>query len=202
MNTIGKNIYTELKPLPENLQGWNSNHSIFETLIKKTNPQTIIEIGTWKGASAINMAKICKGLELDTKIYCVDTWLGSVEFWNDLSETPERDLMLKNGYPQIYYQFLSNIIHHNLQDVIIPVPNTSANAAKILSYHNIKADLIYIDASHEYEDVKADIKAYLPLLNKGGVMFGDDYGWPGVRKAVDEGLGKVKVFDLNYWTTL
>jgi hypothetical protein len=125
--------------------------------------------------------------------------LGSVEFWNEFADTPERDLMLKNGYPQIYYQFLSNVVHNNLQDVIIPIPNTSANAAKILAYNNVKADLIYIDGSHEYEDVKDDIKNYLPLLNKEGIMFGDDYGWAGVHKAVNEDFMGINIIDKNYW---
>lgn len=193
MNTLGINT-TKFKPLKADVQGWNSEHGIFKELIARVNPKVIIEVGTWKGASAIAMAKLS-----DAKIYCVDTWLGSVEFWAHLADTKERDLMLKNGYPTIYNQFLSNVIHAGLQDRIIPVPNTSQNAAKILEYHNIKADLIYIDASHEYEDVKADIENYGKLLNLGGVMFGDDFSWPGVFRAVSELLPKCIVVERNYW---
>jgi predicted O-methyltransferase YrrM len=50
-------------------------------------------------------------------------------------------------------------------------------------------DFVYIDASHEYDDLVADIKAWLPKLNKGGIMAGDDYGvgvHPDVKRAVDE----------------
>jgi hypothetical protein len=205
MNIIGENIYADdFKPLPEDLQGWNSQHPIFEQLIREVKPKTIVEVGTWKGASAIQMGLLCKANNLNTKIYCVDTWLGSVEFWTEFADTPERDLMLRNGYPQIYYQFLSNVVHNNLQDVIIPIPNTSANAAKILAYHKIKADLIYVDASHEYDDVKADILMYRPLLNEGGAMMGDDYGWKGVHDAVQlcflsDLRWPIVVVDKNYW---
>ena len=105
MNTIGQNIYEGLELLPEDLQGWNSNSDIFSNLIKKVLPNTIIEVGTWKGGSAVSMAKYCKTIipfyksNYDTtKIYCIDTWLGAAEFWTgELARTPERNLLLKNG---------------------------------------------------------------------------------------------------------
>jgi len=59
-------------------------------------------------------------------------------------------------------------------------------------YNRDSFHLIYIDASHEYADVKRDIKAWLPKVKPGGVIAGHDYsrGWPGVRKAVDEIFGQ------------
>lgn len=192
MNRISSEIYNNFNNLlPLDLQGWHSDDPVFEKLIIEVKPKTIIEVGTWKGGSAINMANICKKNQLETKIYCVDTWLGALEFWCALNDTAERDLMLKNGYPSIYYQFLSNVIHTNNQDVILPVPITSTIASKYFKFFNIKADLIYVDGSHDYEDVLSDIKNYMPLLNDGGIMFGDDYGgcWMEVVQAVKEYFG-------------
>lgn len=31
---------------------------------------------------------------------------------------PSRDLMWKNGYPQVYYVFLSNMVKQGLQDMV------------------------------------------------------------------------------------
>ena len=200
MNKITKDIYNNFFPLPEDSRGWNSCSDIFKNLIIKTNPSVIVEVGTWKGASAINMAKILKELNLDCKIYCVDTWLGALEFWTNYAHTEERDLMLKHGYPQIYYQFLSNVVHNNLQDYILPLPLPSNIAYKVLLSEGIGADLIYIDGSHEYEDVKSDIQNYKKILKSGAVMFGDDVPWPGVNQAIDEILGnKIKIVENNYW---
>jgi len=195
MNQIST-IQYKGKPLKEDLQGWNSFNGIFDGIIHDIKPTTIIEVGTWKGASAINMARICYRLGLDTKIYCVDTWLGALEFWTTHKETQERDLMLKNGYPSIYNQFISNVIHNNAQDYIIPVPNTSFIGAKILQHYGVKAELIYIDGSHEYEDVLSDIKSYKELCT--GVMFGDDYNWPSVQRAVNDSLKNIQIVD-NFW---
>lgn len=50
-------------------------------------------------------------------------------------------------------------------------------------------DFIYHDASHLYEDLKRDLKEWLPKLKAGGIMAGHDYiEHPdfGVIKAVDE----------------
>ena len=204
MNKIDKKIYENLTLLSPDFGGWNGNKPIFGDLIKKLNPSTIIEVGTWKGQSAINMGKIIKENNLDTIIYCVDTWLGAIEFWTYYKDSQERNLLLKNGYPQIYYQFLSNVIHNNLENIIMPFPNTSENGYRYFKYSNITAQLIYIDASHEEDDVYKDLNNYYELLENGGVMFGDDYigNWPGVINSVNrfaqEKNIKLEIVDNNF----
>jgi hypothetical protein len=59
-------------------------------------------------------------------------------------------------------------------------------------------DMVYIDASHLYESVRADISAYLPKLKKSGILCGHDYfNWCnfGVVRAVDEFLQKNTDFE-------
>jgi hypothetical protein len=41
-----------------------------------------------------------------------------------------------------------------------------------------------LHASHEYEDVIRDCREYWKILESGGVLFGDDWGWKSVRRAV------------------
>jgi len=205
MNQINHEIYKDLQLLPKDLQGWNGDKPIFEKLIGEVKPRHIIEVGTWKGQSAITMAKAAIAQGLDTKVTCVDTWLGALEFWSHMKHTPERNLILKNGYPQIYYQFLSNVVHEGLQDRILPFPNTSFIASKYFKANHISADLIYIDASHEYLDVLSDCKEYWGLVNRGGIMFGDDWTWHEVKRAVEEFVSlnnlhlSLKVEDGTHW---
>ena len=204
MNQIDKSIYENLELLPEDSSGWNGKSILFKNLIEELKPSTIIEVGTWKGQSAITMGNTIKELGLETKIYCVDTWLGAIEFWATLKHTEERDLSLKNGYPQVYFQFLSNVVHHQLQDIILPFPNTSENGYRYFKGNGIHPELIYIDASHEEDDVYRDITNFYDLLSSGGVIFGDDYiSWVGVNKSVNrftkENDLEFEVIENNFW---
>lgn len=200
------------EPLPMDLSGWNGASVVFRNLIAKVRPEVIVEVGSWKGQSTVNMAQACKELELNTKIYCVDTWLGSIEFReHEKTYGSKWDRMLKHGYPQVYYQFLSNMIHAGVIDMIEPVPNTSKDGAAFVPM----ADLIYIDADHTYEGVKQDLISYWPKVKDGGIIFGDDYtlraenaresdGYrPEVYRAVDEFVAEkglnLTVLENNFW---
>lgn len=46
-----------------------------------------------------------------------------------------------------------------------------------------------LDGDHSYEAVCADIDAWLPKMKPGGYITGDDFLWPGVKKAVFEKFG-------------
>ncbi len=57
-------------------------------------------------------------------------------------------------------------------------------------------DFVFIDASHDYDSVRADILAWDPKIKTGGIIGGHDYngrgdrkGRFGVKKAVDEIYG-------------
>ena len=58
MNIINNEIYNLENILPEDSHGWNGNNSIFESLIEECKPSIIIEVGTWKGQSAIKTHKL------------------------------------------------------------------------------------------------------------------------------------------------
>lgn len=181
INEITKELYKDLELLPMDMDGWNGRKPIFDNLIREIQPTRIIEVGSWKGQSAITMGKTLRSLDIKCEIRCVDTWLGALEFW--WAQDQSRNLRLKNGYPQVYYQFLSNVVHNNMEDIILPFPTTSDIAHRFFKKSNITAQLIYIDASHEEGDVYRDISNYYELLLPGGVIFGDDYtkSWPGVQ---------------------
>ena len=50
------------------------------------------------------------------------------------------------------------------------------------------ADMVFIDAAHDYDSVVRDIGTARRLLVPGGLLCGHDYGgsWPGVVQAVNE----------------
>lgn len=186
----GASPYANFRPdeHPDDMHGWNSRAPVFERVIAETRPALIVEVGTWKGASAIHMAQVARRLGIATQILCIDTWLGAREMWDNRADKKRfGSLRLKHGYPRLYYTFLANVVRHGLQGVITPFPQTSLIAARWLAARRIQADLIYVDGSHDEWDVAADLMSFWPMLRAGGVMFGDDYepNWPGVMRAVD-----------------
>ncbi|NGX60072.1 MAG: hypothetical protein KR126chlam3_01234 [Chlamydiae bacterium] len=164
--------YNELEEvLPFNDHGWYVNGNAMETLIRKNNAKVVIELGSWLGASTRHIASV---LPDDGIVYAVDHWLGSQDhemfspdFFPDLYEL----------LPVLYEQFLSNVIHANLTDKIIPVRKSTLEAVSQFYEKGISPDIVYVDASHDEESVYNDLVAYYPLVKDHGIICGDDWGW-------------------------
>ena len=175
-------------PVATEVSGWRtSDSSVFAQLIAETRPTRIIEVGTWLGMSAITMLQAAAGAGVHPQLICVDTWLGSQEFWDGMADRTDHDLRLRAGYPRVYDQFLANVRATSFSAQIVPCPMPSRQAARLFSAQSITAELIYLDGSHEEEDVLDDCQHYWPLVREGGILFGDDYlphQWPGVVSAV------------------
>lgn len=191
-----KNPYADFDPTghAEDLQGWNSYDNVFRDVIEYVRPNRIVEVGVWKGTASIHMAKIVRELGLRCEIICVDTWLGSPEhFLGEHSGPRYRSLRVRHGYPQLFYTFLSNVVRNDVADYVVPLPMTSESAAVVLQRLGLKADLIHVDAAHEYESALRDFNTYWDLLSDRGVMIGDDYlARSGVTRAADEFAASVK----------
>jgi len=154
------------------LYGWfpEENERVLSELISKYNIKTVIEIGCFLGKStAFFVGQGCR-------VICVDTFKGS----SDLNNCEE----VKKRLPNLYNQFLFNMKALNIEDRVRVVKGTSRDADR--KYPGIKAELIFIDGSHEYEDVFHDISAWKDRALK--IICGDDYSpnHQGVRRAVDE----------------
>jgi len=185
-----------------NKEYWFYKNSIplFERLIKDIKPKTIIEVGSFLGYSAVNMGKICKENDLNTKILCIDTWLGSHEHWTiDNHKYLENYDYFENGISSMYDRFIQIVLSHNLENNIIPLPNTSYNMYHILKNLNITGDLIFVDGEHSAKGVYEDLINYWQLLNPGGVLFGDDFTWSSVKEGCKKFSNEtgVKIEDLR-----
>jgi hypothetical protein len=157
---------------------WFGYESVYEMLVRRCpDGGTIVEVGAWKGRStcflAVEAANSGKRISIDV----VDTWEGSQE---------HRDfLVVAEG--RLFEVFLENT--RPVAHLITPVRMTSIQASE--RYPDGSLDAVFLDASHKYEDVRADILAWLPKVKSGGILSGHDYtyrndDWPDVRRAVDE----------------
>ncbi len=185
---VRKNPYEDFDPSQFDVGlrwGFGSADDTLTHVIERLRPELIIEVGSWEGGSAIYMAREIKRLGLPTKIICVDTWLGAPE--HVLQEGFRGTLGERFGYPTLYHRFIGNVLAAGAESIISPLPNTSDNAAQILRHLGVKAQMVFVDAAHEYLPVSRDLEAYWDLLTEDGALVGDDYiGWPEVTQAADD----------------
>jgi hypothetical protein len=172
------------------IQGWNGNHSSLSRLATLPGSKVVIDVGVWKGQSTINMAAGMRDSAIDGVVIAVDTFLGSPEHW------PRERIVFSrsHGMPDLYSTFTSNVFHASLADYVVPMPQTSATAARILKTYGIKAAVVHVDAAHEYREARQDFEDYWDLIQDGGFLIGDDYDltWPGIVQAAGEFSAKVR----------
>jgi len=170
---------------PERISGWGSEKTVFRRLMEEVRPRIVIELGSFLGASATHMGGIAKELGLKTEIFCFDDWRG----WPGFRSGPFADLKQQNGNNMLLNQFLQNVIARNMSDRILPMPFGTVSSLAVFCKWGIYADLIEVDASHDFHSAWADINIAYRLLRPGGVIFGHDYftgaDKKGVRRAVD-----------------
>ncbi len=91
-------------------------------------------------------------------------------------------------------QYLLVDVHHDYH-LYMAVFNTPATCFRCASHaaatliRDGSLDLVYIDALHDYDNVKVDIDRWLPKVREGGILCGHDYGLsvcPGVTRAVHD----------------
>lgn len=150
------------------IEGWMSESELAYLAEVASHSNFTIEVGSFKGRSSIALSN-------SKRLLCVDRWNGKVI----CGEKPEGIDVLEEAYQE----FLKNIEpYSNIQHL----KGESVELAD--NFPNECADVIFIDGGHDYEQVKADIKAYWPKLGKGARMIFHDYAYTkfGVKKAVDE----------------
>lgn len=175
------------------LRGWNSLHPYLSDGIERMRPRFVVEVGVWKGTSALFMASKLKQHEIDGVVIAIDTWLGSWEHWFDVSAAA--DLSFDRGYPRLYDKFSANVVACDLQDHVVPLPLDSGNAAVVIDRLFPPVDMIHLDAAHDYASVAFDLTKWWAVLRPGGLFIGDDYypdtHWPEVKAATDHFLAGV-----------
>lgn len=169
-----KHIFDE----PQFGEPWFGFHDLYSDMVRESpSGGRFVEVGCWKGKSASYMAVEIINSGKKIEFFCVDTWEGSVEHegMEDLSLL--YDIFINNMKPVEPYYF--------------PLKMKSLDA--VSKFEDESLDFVFVDASHEYEDVKADILAWLPKVKPGGVLAGHDYYpnaefFPSVYAAANETL--------------
>ena len=164
---------------------WPPNHYMFgmfqmleylENYLPHQEHTEMIEIGSYMGESTMMFATS----NMFNKIHAIEPFKGEEEF-NDL---------FGYDWETVKKEYLLNTRHWDNRDIITLWEDYSYDIAD--EFKDGSVDFIYVDGSHEYEDVKRDIELYLPKIKQGGFIAGHDYMdyFEGCKKAVNEVVGK------------
>tara|TARA_R110002020_G_scaffold9274_1_gene36599 strand:+ start:253 stop:903 length:651 start_codon:yes stop_codon:yes gene_type:complete len=145
------------------IDGWLCNNQIpLMWLIFSQTEGVAVEVGCWKGrATFAFLANIPRD---QYSLNCVDTFVGSEEHKESLEGGSTRG------------DFEETLRSRGLLDQVNIIQKESAVAAK--DFEDDSIDLVFIDAAHDYENVKLDILSWLPKLKANGLMIGHDYPDP------------------------
>jgi len=157
--------------------GWcaGENRKLFMELCNDST-KIIVDGGSFLGLSAWWFLK----LATNATVIGVDHWQGSREH----QKGP-----ISEKLPTLYETFLRNL--WDWRDRIIPVRSDSVAGMKEIASLGIQPDIVYIDWSHDAENVCRDLTNAIELFPNAEII-GDDWTW----KSVQEGVGRV-VKNLN-----
>jgi hypothetical protein len=168
-----------MKHFYEKIQGWFEYQDLYSQIVKDMPDNfKFAEIGVWKGRSfsyfvveAINSGK-------KFSAYAIDTFEGSSEHqkgqWCYDPITDNKD--------ELFNHFLTNM--EPIKDKIKIIRGRSADVAT--TFQDNYLDCIFIDGEHDYDAVLTDLNAYFPKVKKNSPIYGHDYNWSTVEKAVNE----------------
>jgi predicted O-methyltransferase YrrM len=167
----GKGEIAELRRLTAGIPGWltdEEGEALYDLAKACTGRGVIVEIGSWKGKSTT-----CLGLGSKAgrrvPIYAID---------------PHADYR--------FGEFKANMERAGIVDLVTPVPSTSQ--AKARDFRE-PIELLFIDGSHEYEDVRADFDQWVPKVVEGGtVAVHDTTLWAGPKRVVEERVYRSRQF--------
>src|SRR6266545_2982172 len=129
----------------------------------------IVEIGSFLGRSTVCLAA---GLAPGASITSVDPHIGSPKHTHLICCT--------DTYPH----FLANLDLAGVRDRVRVLRKSSAEAA---SEVDRPIDFLFIDGSHEYEDVRRDHELWAPRVRAGGrIAFHDSWHMTGPHRATAE----------------
>ena len=144
------------------IEGWMNPAELIWLEVQAHTRRIVVEFGAYKGRSTKVLAACA------VRLHTVDWWNGDME---------------KNVLPE----FMANL-RAEIDSEKLSVHRMTTQDFGDLAQMEEPADMVFIDASHDYESVKRDIQTARELLGNGGLLCGHDFSneWPGVQRAVRE----------------
>lgn len=161
----------------ESVEGWlvpGQEYWLFATALALRDGARIVEVGSFKGRSTVSLGHACVGTR--KHVFAIDRWQGLYE---DFASQPEYHDLLRDGFFDIWSE---NIARNGLRDYVTPLVGNSTDVARSW---RAPIDMLFVDGSHQYDDVVADFESFYPYVVPGGILAFHDVTpeWEGSYRA-------------------
>jgi hypothetical protein len=184
------------------IAGWLTDaeaNALFE-LARGRAPErdaVVVELGSWQGKSSVLLAA---GLFTKHKprLFCVDPF-GEDE--NSRYQTEFYEPVISTMHLSLEEVFRRNIRRCGLTHIVQPIKGYSFDAVR--SWQE-PIDILFIDASHDYESVHRDLLLWSSFVKLGGIVALHDVSpaWPGPSRVMAEDLQPPYFGDLEQTDSL
>lgn len=167
------------------IDGWMSEQELTWLAKQAVEHRCIVEIGSYLGRSTTAMLDHCSGM-----VYAIDDWKGP------------RDVYLAKAQRKVLYnKFLDNVepyvIRGKLKAICGDYDDLYRSSVLIQS---LQPDMVFLDGSHETDDVIRDILFWKQRIVKGGLLCGHDINFPSISDALLDTTSFYNVADdTNIW---
>ena len=140
---------------------WTGHKRFAYDYVRFMTPAVIVELGSYYGCSAFSFLQAVKDGNLKSVFYGVDTWAG-----DDYTQTDYKE-DIYGAYKLINDECFSDNDSHMLRMTFDEA---------LSEFEDNSIDLLHIDGSHSYEDVKHDWLTWKDKVRENGVVFFHDVG--------------------------
>lgn len=135
---------------------WSGHRGFAYDYVCNMKPNVIVELGSHYGCSAFTFLQAIKDYNLQTKFYAIDTWVGDKYTENDYIEN------IFEEYKRVQTVCFA---HQNKEMMRMTFDEA------VVFFEDNSIDLLHIDGSHIYNDVKHDFELWKDKVKKDGVIF-------------------------------
>lgn len=194
-----KQLLNEIEAAMQDDVGWCSFDKAvtLAAIMVVLRPKVVVELGVWKGGSAIPMAIALRQLGVG-QLIAVDAWSpeASVSGQETVHSKWWGETMGLDGHERARETFLRRLDTHGITPERCAVWRQRTDEAVVPSV----IDVLHHDANHGPQ-VVLDIDRWAPSIRAGGMLIMDDLDWPGghVVRARDHAveLGFVELYTLG-----